>query len=108
MDMPSLIKIGLLWIAVVASALAVTHYSHVSRQTYGQLTAMQREANQLQVEYGRYLLEQSAVGSLQRLFGFLCRAGPAGYGLPDLLDSLDGTLFAADPGILSGLGFALG
>ena len=50
--MPSLIKIGLLWIAVVASALAVTHYSHVSRQTYGQLTAMQREANQLQVEDG--------------------------------------------------------
>jgi cell division protein FtsL len=67
MDMPSLIKIGLLWIAVVTSALAVTHYSHVSRQTYGQLTAMQREANQLQVEYGRYLLEQSAVGSLQRV-----------------------------------------
>ena len=28
---------------------------------------MQREANQLQVEYGRYLLEQSAVGSLQRV-----------------------------------------
>ena len=61
------VKIGLLWIAVVASALAVTHYSHVSRQTYGNLTAMQREANQLQVEYGRYLLEQSAVGSFQRV-----------------------------------------
>ncbi len=28
---------------------------------------MQREANQLQVEYGRYLLEQSAWGSLQRV-----------------------------------------
>jgi cell division protein FtsL len=28
---------------------------------------MQREANQLQVEYGKYLLEQSAVGSLQRV-----------------------------------------
>jgi len=28
---------------------------------------MQREANQLQVEYGRYLLEQSAVGSFQRV-----------------------------------------
>jgi cell division protein FtsL len=61
------VKVGLLWVAVVASALAITHYSHVSRQTYGQLTAMQREANQLQVEYGRYLLEQSAVGSLQRV-----------------------------------------
>ena len=61
------VKVGLWWIAVVASALAVTHYSHVSRQTYGHLTAMQREANQLQVEYGRYLLEQSAVGSFQRV-----------------------------------------
>lgn len=61
------LKVGVLWVAVVASALAVTHYSHVSRQTYGQLTAMQREANQLQVEYGRYLLEQSAVGSFQRV-----------------------------------------
>ena len=65
----SIVKIGLLWLAVVASALAVTHYSHTYRQTYGQLTAMQREANQLQVEYGRYLLEQSAVGSLQRVEG---------------------------------------
>jgi cell division protein FtsL len=55
----SVVKIGLLWLAVVASALAVTHYSHTYRQTYGQLTAMQREANQL----------QSAVGSLQRVEG---------------------------------------
>lgn len=60
-------KIAALWVAVLASALAVTHYSHICRQTYGELTAMQREANQLQVEYGRYLLEQSAVGSLQRV-----------------------------------------
>ena len=67
MDVIGLLKITLLWIAVVASALAVAHYSHVCRQTYGQLSAMQREANQLQVEYGRYLLEQSAVGSLQRV-----------------------------------------
>ena len=67
MDVIGLLKIVVLWLAVVASALAVTHYSHVCRQTYGQLSAMQREANQLQVEYGRYLLEQSAVGSLQRV-----------------------------------------
>jgi len=58
---------GLLWLAVVCSAVAVAYYSHLCRQTYGQLTAMQREANQLQVDYGRYLLEQSAWGSLQRV-----------------------------------------
>jgi cell division protein FtsL len=28
---------------------------------------MEREANQLQVDYGKYLLEQSAWGSLQRI-----------------------------------------
>lgn len=61
------IKLALLWLAVVCSALAVAYYSHLCRQTYGQLTAMEREANRLQVEYGRYLLEQSAWGSLQRV-----------------------------------------
>ena len=61
------IKLILLWLAVVFSAVAVAYYSHLCRQTYGQLTAMEREANRLQVEYGRYLLEQSAWGSLQRV-----------------------------------------
>ena len=61
------IRLALLWLAVVFSAVAVAYYSHLCRQTYGQLTAMEREANQLQVDYGRYLLEQSAWGSLQRV-----------------------------------------
>jgi cell division protein FtsL len=47
------LRIALLWVVVVVSALAVT--------------AMEREANQLQVDYGKYLLEQSAWGSLQRI-----------------------------------------
>ena len=67
MDRATSIKLVLLWLAVVCSAVAVAHYSHLCRHTYGQLTAMQREANQLQVDYGRYLLEQSAWGSLQRV-----------------------------------------
>ena len=61
------IRLALLWLAVVFSAVAVAYYSHLCRQTYGELTAMEREANQLQVDYGRYLLEQSAWGSLQRV-----------------------------------------
>ena len=61
------LKLILLWLVVVFSAVAVAYYSHLCRQTYGQLTAMEREANRLQVEYGRYLLEQSAWGSLQRV-----------------------------------------
>ena len=63
----SLLRLGLLWVVVVSSAVAVTHFSHLCREQYTQLTAMEREANQLQVDYGRYLLEQSAWGSLQRV-----------------------------------------
>jgi cell division protein FtsL len=62
-----LLRVGLLWLAVVISAVAVAYFSHLCREQYIQLTAMEREANQLQVEYGRYLLEQSAWGSLQRV-----------------------------------------
>ena len=62
-----LLRVGLLWLAVVTSAVAVAYFSHLCREQYVQLTAMEREANQLQVEYGRYLLEQSAWGSLQRV-----------------------------------------
>lgn len=62
-----LLRIGLLWSGVLASAVAVAYFSHVCREQYAQLTALQRQANELQVEYGRYLLEQSAWGSLQRV-----------------------------------------
>lgn len=62
-----LLRIGLLWSAVIASAVATAYFSHICREQYTQLTALQREANELQVEYGRYLLEQSAWGSLQRV-----------------------------------------
>jgi len=67
MDRAVLLRLVLLWLAVVCSAVVVAYYGHLCRQTYAQLTAMEREANQLQVEYGRYLLEQSAWGSLQRV-----------------------------------------
>jgi cell division protein FtsL len=61
------LRIGLLWALVLSSALAVAFISHVCRQKYDQLTALEREKNQLQVAYGKYLLEQSAWGSLQRI-----------------------------------------
>ena len=56
-----------LWMLVLVSAMAVAYVSHVCRQKYDQLTALERENNQLQVAYGKYLLEQSAWGSLQRI-----------------------------------------
>ncbi|MGB0450208.1 MAG: cell division protein FtsL [Porticoccaceae bacterium] len=65
--MRSSLRIGALWVLVLTSALAVAFVSHVCRQKYDQLTALEREKNQLQVAYGKYLLEQSAWGSLQRI-----------------------------------------
>ena len=65
--MASPLRIALLWILVVVSALSVAFVSHLCREKYSELTAMEREANQLQVDYGKYLLEQSAWGSLQRI-----------------------------------------
>lgn len=59
--------IAALWLAVVVSALLVAWVGHLCRQQYAQLSVLQREADQLQVAYGRYLLEQSAWGSLPRV-----------------------------------------
>ena len=61
------LQVVVLWITVLVSAMAVAYVSHVCRQKYDQLTALEREKNQLQVAYGKYLLEQSAWGSLQRI-----------------------------------------
>ena len=61
------LRVAVLWMLVLSSALAVAFVSHVCRQKYDQLTALEREKNQLQVAYGKYLLEQSAWGSLQRI-----------------------------------------
>lgn len=57
----------LLWLAVVLSALSVVYVSHLCRQLYNELAKMEQEANALQVEWGRYLLEQSSWASLSRV-----------------------------------------
>ena len=61
------LPIAVIWVLVVVSAVAVALVSHLSRQQYAQLGALEREANQMNADYGRYLLEQSAWGSLQRV-----------------------------------------
>jgi len=64
---PHTLKIAVLWVAVVVSGLSVAYVSHLCREKYGQLMVMEGDANQMQVDYGKYLLEQSAWGSLQRI-----------------------------------------
>ncbi|WP_461515811.1 cell division protein FtsL [Porticoccus sp.] len=57
----------LLWLALVLSALSVIYVSHLCRQLYNELSKLEQEANALQVEWGRYLLEQSSWASLSRV-----------------------------------------
>jgi cell division protein FtsL len=57
----------LLWLALVLSALSVIYVSHLCRQLYNELAKLDQEANALQVEWGRYLLEQSSWASLSRV-----------------------------------------
>ncbi len=70
-----------LWLAVVASALAVVDTSHRCRQLYAELTALQREENNLQVAWGQYLLEQSSLASLTRVE---TRARELGMHVPEI------------------------
>ena len=39
------LQISLLWVVVLSSALTVAYVSHVCRQKYDQLTALEREKN---------------------------------------------------------------
>ena len=61
------LRLASLWVLVVVSGIAVALVSHQCRQQYAQLMAMEREANKMEEDYGKYLLEQSAWGSLQRI-----------------------------------------
>jgi len=56
-----------LWLLLVLSALSVIYVSHLCRQLYNELAKLEQEANALQVEWGRYLLEQSSWASLSRV-----------------------------------------
>ena len=60
-------QIGGLWLAVIVTAILVAYISHICREKYAELVSLEARENQLQIDYGRYLLEQSAWGSLQRI-----------------------------------------
>lgn len=56
-----------LWLLVLISGVAVVYVSHQCRLLYGQLAALEQQKNQLEVEWGQYLLEESTLASLQRI-----------------------------------------
>ena len=59
--------LGVLWLAVLGSAMGVVLVSHLCRQLYSELAVLEQQANEHQVEWGQYLLEQSSWASLSRI-----------------------------------------
>lgn len=57
----------LLWAAVILSSFAVVLSTYQVRSQFNELTQLQREASNLRVEWGRFLLEQSTWGSYKRI-----------------------------------------
>ncbi len=57
----------ILWLLVLISAMAVVRTTHEARTQLNQLELMRREAAQLHVQWGQYLLEQSAWSAYGRI-----------------------------------------
>lgn len=57
----------LLWLAVLVSALAVVYSAFDTRNQFNELENLRSERNALQVEWGKYLLEESAWASFERI-----------------------------------------
>ena len=58
---------AVLWVLVLASALAVVRVTHESREQLDLLEKKRREAAALHVQWSQYLLEQGAWGALGRI-----------------------------------------
>ncbi len=61
------LQVATVWSLLVITAISVAYVSHLCREQYAELVSLESSANQMQIDYGRYLLEQSAWGSLQRI-----------------------------------------
>ncbi|MDN3638964.1 cell division protein FtsL [Simiduia curdlanivorans] len=57
----------LLWLLVAASALLVVRSTHDARIAFFQLESLRREAGELEVQRGQYLLEQSTWAAYSRV-----------------------------------------
>lgn len=61
------VMIFLLWVSVIVSSFAVVLTTYQVRSQTNHLEKLRREASDLRVEWGRYLLEQSTWGSYGRI-----------------------------------------
>lgn len=62
-----LLVVAVLWVATVISALGVVATTQLVRRDVNALETLRREASQLQVQWGQYLLEQSTWGAYGRV-----------------------------------------
>ncbi len=63
----TLFFVGLLWLLVVVSALLVVGVTQDVRERTSDLEVLRREAAELEVQWGQYLLEQSTWASYARV-----------------------------------------
>jgi cell division protein FtsL len=64
-----LVAVFFLWVLVIISALGVVGSTQDVRLAVNRLEILRREAGQLQVEWGQYLLEQSTWAAYGRVEG---------------------------------------
>lgn len=62
-----LLVVAVLWVSVVVSALGVVATTQLVRRDVNSLETLRREAAQLQVQWGQYLLEQSTWAAYGRV-----------------------------------------
>lgn len=63
----ALLLVVFLWLLVLGSALGVVASTHEVRKQVNGLEVLRREAAHLQVEWGKYLLEQSTWAAYSRV-----------------------------------------
>jgi len=63
----SVLALAGVWMLVLLSAYGLVWTTHDSRQKVNQLESMRRQAAELHVEWGQYLLEQSAWAAYARI-----------------------------------------
>lgn len=56
-----------LWLAVTVSALLVVGSTHQARLSFFELESLRREAQELEIQRGQYLLEQSTWAAYSRV-----------------------------------------
>ena len=62
----AMVNLGL-WLLLMVACLVLVYVNHLCRQHYERLSQLEKRSHQLEADIGRYLLEQSAWGSLYRI-----------------------------------------